>query len=117
MTKTINQKAWEDLLAIETEAAEALRAAERAINEAVDALHRATERYLLARLSTFGTVEDAKSELINIAYSNRATWSGGPESATNIKEAAMRDAAITLLQNKSFERRIERARAALEKPE
>lgn len=79
-------------------AAEELSAANENLHKAIVRIRDAAKKSLKAQLS----ITDEKRRavvLARIAYDNKSTWSGGPASTINIREDALRRAAIELLQS------------------
>ncbi len=77
---------------------EELVAANEALEDAVRRIRRAWLATLKARLNLIKPDKRA-GYLARVAFNNRATWSGGATSATNISETAARSAALELLQS------------------
>lgn len=77
---------------------EELSAAHAALEDATKRIRRAWLATLKARLALMEPDKRA-GHLARAAFDNRATWSGGATSATNISETAARSAALELLQS------------------
>jgi hypothetical protein len=85
-------------------------ASEKAFTSAIDALFRAIKDEMRTEcnaltLST-GSHTAADAYLMDQAYSNRSTWSGGPGSASNVTELARREIAVCMMRDRQRDREI-----------
>lgn len=77
---------------------EELIAAHAALDDAVKRIRKAALAHYKANLALMDPARRGPY-LARAAFENRATWSGGATSTTNISEAAARSAALELLQS------------------
>lgn len=82
----------------QTAARQELSDAQTDLAAAINRMRKATSNYLKCELAV--TPLDKRAQyLARTAFDNRAQWSGGAASPTNISEAMMRAEAIVLLQS------------------
>lgn len=85
-------------LARHFEACTAMREAEEALDSALARLKSAAMTWVRAEADVSG--DHAAKALVEIAASNRASWSGGCLNASNIVETAKRQEALALVRNR-----------------
>lgn len=88
-----------------------LREAEQALHGAIAGIQSATYAEIHAAARCIEDLVRRKEYLANVAYSNRAEWSGGALNPSNIIETMKRQAAIEILQRPPFDIRGEGATA------